>query len=69
MSVTICPAQMGFQIVYFEENERVKWQFLSGPHEWIGTDDTFDLKQEGGDVVQFSHNDWGEPVEFNASAV
>jgi hypothetical protein len=42
--------------------ERVLWQVVDGPVEWIGTKVSFDLKQEGEyAVVLFKHLDWKEP--------
>jgi uncharacterized protein YndB with AHSA1/START domain len=45
--------------------QRVLWQVVSGPAEWIGTKVSFDLRQEGGfTLVLFKHEGWKEPVEF-----
>jgi hypothetical protein len=45
--------------------ERVLWEVLDGPGEWIGTRISFDLKQEGDySIVLFKHQGWKEPVEF-----
>jgi uncharacterized protein YndB with AHSA1/START domain len=45
--------------------ERVLWQIVEGPAEWIGTKVSFELKQEGDySIVLFKHADWREPVEF-----
>jgi uncharacterized protein YndB with AHSA1/START domain len=45
--------------------ERVLWQTIEGPAEWIGTKISFDLRQEGEYVlVHFKHAGWKEPVEF-----
>ena len=45
--------------------ERVLWQVVDGPQEWIGTKISFDLKQEGDwTIVLFRHEGWKEPVEF-----
>jgi len=45
--------------------ERVSWQVIEGPPEWIGTKVSFDLKQEGEfSIVLFKHAGWKEPVEF-----
>jgi uncharacterized protein YndB with AHSA1/START domain len=46
-------------------DQRVAWRCVQGPDEWVGTNLTFDLKQEAGEtVVMFSHANWREPVEF-----
>lgn len=45
--------------------ERVLWQVVDGPAEWIGTKISFELKQEGEySIVLFRHQDWKESVEF-----
>src|SRR3954463_1798275 len=45
--------------------ERVLWQVIDGPAEWIGTKVSFELKQEGDySIVLFKHAGWMEPVEF-----
>ena len=45
--------------------KRVKWQCVDGAAEWIGTELTFDLKQEAGaTVVLFAQRGWKEQVEF-----
>jgi len=45
--------------------ERVLWQVVEGPPEWMGTKVSFELKQEGDyAIVLFKHLNWKEPVEF-----
>ena len=45
--------------------ERVEWQVIGGPEEWIGTTIDWDLRQEGDyTIVLFKHQGWKEPVEF-----
>ena len=45
--------------------ERVLWQVVDGPEEWISTKINFKLKQEGDwTIVLFKHQGWKEPVEF-----
>jgi uncharacterized protein YndB with AHSA1/START domain len=45
--------------------ERVAWEVVDGPAEWIGTKVSFDLKQDGDFcIVLFKHMGWKEPVEF-----
>jgi uncharacterized protein YndB with AHSA1/START domain len=44
---------------------RVRWHCVDGAKEWIGTDLTFDLKEENGvTVVLFAQRGWKEQVEF-----
>src|SRR5262245_7618836 len=46
---------------------RVAWRVVDGPEEWVQTLISFDLKQEDGyTIVNFTHQDWREPVEFMA---
>jgi uncharacterized protein YndB with AHSA1/START domain len=48
-------------------SERVVWECVDGPAEWIGTTVTYDLYPGPGQqetVVKFTHADWREPVEF-----
>ena len=41
--------------------------FPGGPPEWVGTDATFELTQDGDmTVLLFGHRNWKEPVEFTA---
>jgi uncharacterized protein YndB with AHSA1/START domain len=45
--------------------QRVLWQTVEGPAEWVGTQISFDLKQEDGFcIVMFKHADWKEVSEF-----
>jgi len=48
-------------------SEEVVWRFSAGPQEWIGTDVTFSLSQQGeSTIVLFGHRNWREAVEFTA---
>ncbi|RYY35809.1 MAG: SRPBCC domain-containing protein [Sphingobacteriaceae bacterium] len=43
----------------------VLWELVEGPEEWMVTQISFELKQEGEYViVLFKHLNWKEPVEF-----
>ena len=45
--------------------ERVLWEVVDGPVEWIGTTVGWELKQDGDyTIVLFTHQGWREPVEF-----
>lgn len=45
--------------------ERVDWEVIAGPEEWVGTHITFDIKQDDGwTIILFGHRGWAEPVEF-----
>jgi len=53
------------KILELEPGQRVLWQVVDGPAEWIGTRVRFDLRQEGDyTIVLFRHEGWKEPVEF-----
>lgn len=59
--------EMGMEVVKQEPFKRVQWQCIKGPDEWIGTEITFDLKQENEfTIVLFSHRNWKESSEFTA---
>ena len=52
-------------VLELKPGERVLWQVVDGPAEWIGTKISFDLEREGDFViVLFKHQGWKEPVEF-----
>ena len=47
-----------------QPDQKVLWQVLDGPADWIGTRIGFDLKQEGEyAIVLFKHEGWKEPTE------
>jgi uncharacterized protein YndB with AHSA1/START domain len=53
------------QVLELKPSQRVLWQVIDGPEEWIGTKVSFDLKQDGEyTIVLFKHQGWKEPVEF-----
>jgi uncharacterized protein YndB with AHSA1/START domain len=53
------------KVLELQPAERVRWQVVEGPEEWIGTKINWDLKQEGDwTIVLFKHEGWKEPVEF-----
>jgi uncharacterized protein YndB with AHSA1/START domain len=59
--------RMDLQVVELTPANQVRWRVMEGPEEWIGTDVTFTLAQEGEyTVVLFGHRNWREPVEFTA---
>jgi uncharacterized protein YndB with AHSA1/START domain len=46
-------------------SERVVWEVVDGPQEWIGTTIDWELRQDGDyTIVLFTHRGWQEPVEF-----
>jgi len=53
------------KVLEFRPAERVLWQVVERPKEWIGTKVSWELKQEGDyTIVLFKHQGWKEPVEF-----
>ena len=57
----------GFDMRVLESSpaERVRWEVVAGPDEWVGTTVDWRLRQDGEwTVVLFSHEGWAEPVEF-----
>ena len=53
------------KVLELQPAQRVLWEVIDGPAEWIGTKVSFDLKQEGAySIILFKHADWREPVEF-----
>ena len=59
--------QMDFEMTKLEANREVRWRFLGGPPEWVGTDATFQLTQDGDTtVLLFGHRNWREAIEFTA---
>ncbi|NNH69160.1 SRPBCC domain-containing protein [Nocardia uniformis] len=45
--------------------QRVRWEVVDGPEEWIGTDVVWDLKQQDDyAIILFQHRGWKEPGEF-----
>jgi len=58
---------MTMKLVALEPDRRVQWRVLAGPAEWIGTDVTFDLTEDGDyTILLFGHRNWREAVEFTA---
>ena len=53
------------EVVELRPAERVRWSVVDGPPQWLGTNITFDIKQDGDTtVVLFRHDGWAEPDEF-----
>ncbi len=58
---------MDMEVLALDSNKKVHWRCKSGPEEWIGTDVTFDITQDGDyTIVFFGHKNWREAVEFTA---
>jgi uncharacterized protein YndB with AHSA1/START domain len=59
--------RMDLEVTDLSPAKAVQWRVTAGPPEWIGTDVTFSLSQEGEyTVLLFGHRNWREAVEFTA---
>ena len=59
------PAGFDMSVVEAKPAERVLWEVVGGPDEWIGTHVSWDLRTEGDyTIIMFAHRGWLEPVEF-----
>jgi uncharacterized protein YndB with AHSA1/START domain len=53
------------RVLELAPGERVLWEVVDGPAEWIATRVSFDLKHEDGyAIVLFKQQGWREAVEF-----
>ena len=52
-------------VLQLKPEQRVAWEVVSGPADWVGTEITFDLRQEDDyTIVLFKHQGWQERTEF-----
>ncbi|HEY7532649.1 MAG TPA: SRPBCC domain-containing protein [Nitrospiraceae bacterium] len=59
--------RMAMEVKALDPNTNVRWRFTSGPEEWVGTDVTFKLSQDGEyTIVLFAHQNWREASDFTA---
>jgi uncharacterized protein YndB with AHSA1/START domain len=59
--------KMIMQVTELNADKSVRWRCVDGPAEWIGTDITFDLSQQDGQIIIiFGHRNWREAIEFMA---
>jgi uncharacterized protein YndB with AHSA1/START domain len=59
--------RIDLEVLTLDPDREVRWRVKAGPPEWIGTDVTFSLAQEGAyTVLLFGHRNWREAVEFTA---
>lgn len=57
--------KMEFEVLELSRDQSVRWRVKAGPPEWLGTDVTFQLTQDGEyTLVNFGHVNWREPVDF-----
>jgi uncharacterized protein YndB with AHSA1/START domain len=59
------PGGFDMEVLEATPAERVRWEVVDGPVEWIGTTIDWRLRQDDDwTVVLFEHQGWAEPVEF-----
>jgi uncharacterized protein YndB with AHSA1/START domain len=59
--------KMEFEVLKLNPNQEVHWRCTAGPTEWLGTDVTFNLSQNGEYTeILFGHRNWREASEFTA---
>lgn len=59
------PGGFDMKVLEAQPTDRVLWEVIDGPEEWIGTQIQWDLRTEGDfTIVMFAHRGWREPVEF-----
>jgi len=59
------PGGFDLKVLDARPGERVLWEVIDGPEEWVGTQVSWDLRTAGDyTIVLFAHQGWREPVEF-----
>ena len=59
------PGGFDMKVVECTPGERVRWEVVDGPEEWVGTTVDWQLRRDGDwTIVLFRHEGWAEPVEF-----
>jgi uncharacterized protein YndB with AHSA1/START domain len=59
------PGGFDMTVLEADQPERVRWEVIDGPDEWVGTHISWELRTEGDyTIVMFAHEGWREPVEF-----
>lgn len=59
--------EMIMEVQTLNNSRNVRWRCVDGPAEWIGTDITFDLSEQGDQtIIIFGHRNWREAIEFTA---
>lgn len=59
------PGGFDMKVLDAQPAERVLWEVIDGPEEWIGTQIVWDLRTEGDfTIVMFAHEGWRERVDF-----
>jgi uncharacterized protein YndB with AHSA1/START domain len=59
------PGGFDMKVIDQRPSQRVTWEVVDGPAEWVGTTVHWQLRQDGEHtIVLFKHQGWKEPVEF-----
>jgi uncharacterized protein YndB with AHSA1/START domain len=59
--------ETAMEVKELNPQKAVQWRCIDGPGEWIGTDVSFQLSQQGDQtIIIFGHRNWREAVEFTA---
>ncbi|ONH27751.1 SRPBCC family protein [Pseudofrankia asymbiotica] len=59
------PGGFDMKVLETQPAERVLWEVIDGPEDWIGTQVSWDLRTSGDyTIIMFAHRGWREPVEF-----
>jgi uncharacterized protein YndB with AHSA1/START domain len=59
------PGGFDMKVIDAVPDERVTWEVVEGPAEWLGTTIDWQLRPDGDwTVVLFTHAGWEKPVEF-----
>jgi len=59
------PGGFDMKVLEAQPAERVRWEVVDGPPEWIGTRISWDLStKDDFTMIMFAHRGWREPVAF-----
>ncbi|MBL7497099.1 SRPBCC domain-containing protein [Frankia sp. CNm7] len=59
------PGGFDMKVLEAQPAERVLWEVIDAPAEWVDTRISWDLRTEGDyTIIMFAHRGWREPVEF-----
>ena len=59
------PGGFDMKVLESSPTDRLRWEVVAGPDEWIGTTIDWQLRRDGDwTVIMFRHEGWAEPVEF-----
>lgn len=59
--------EMTMEVRELNPSKSVRWLCVDGPEEWVGTEISFDLSEQDGQIIiMFGHRNWREAVEFTA---